>query len=43
MFILGFCASLGSAYFRYYELEKIEKEHNNIKAGQELKDFEIKV
>ena len=43
MFILGFLSSLGSAYFRYYELEKIEKEDNKIKAGQELKDFEIKV
>ena len=43
MFTLGFLASLGSSYFRYYELEKIEKEEDKIKTGQELKNFEIKV
>ena len=41
MFILGFCASLGSAYFRYFELAKIEEEEEKEKEnGEELKDVE---
>ena len=43
MFFLGFIASLGSAYFRYFELKKIEDEENKEKTGEELKDFELKV
>ena len=41
MFILGFCASLGSAYFRYFELAKIEEEEEKEKEkGEELRDVE---
>ena len=43
MFILGFCASLGSSFFRYKELKKIEDAEKTEKTGEELKDFEIKV
>ena len=43
MFILGFCASLGSSFFRYKELKKIEDVEKTEKTGEELKDFEIKV
>jgi len=43
MFLLGFCASLGSAYFRYFELKKIEEAERQENTGEELKNFEIKV
>ena len=43
MFILGFCASLVSAYFRYIQLSKIEEEEKKEKeGGEELKDIETK-
>ena len=42
MFTLGFLASLGSAFFRYKELAKIEEEENKEKDGEELKDVETK-
>ena len=43
MFILGFCASLVSAYFRYIQLSKIEEEEKKEKeGGEELKDVETK-
>lgn len=41
MFTLGFLASLGSAYFRYFELAKIEEEENKDNE-EELKDIETK-
>ena len=41
MFILGFVASLISAYFRYLQLSKIEEEEKKEKEnGEELKDVE---
>ena len=43
MFILGFFASLGSSFFRYKELKKIEDAEKTEKTGEELKNFEIKV
>ena len=42
MFTLGFFASLGSAYFRYHELAKLEEEENKEKEGEELKEVEDK-
>ena len=42
MFTFGFLSSLGSAYFRYKELSKIEEEENKEPEGQELKDVENK-
>ena len=43
MFILGFLASLGSAYFRYAQLAKIEEDEKKEKEdGQELKDVDNK-
>ena len=39
MFTLGFLASLGSAYYRYHELAKIEEEENKDNE-EELKDIE---
>jgi MFS family permease len=41
MFTLGFFASLGSAYFRYHELAKIEEEEEKDNE-EELKDIETK-
>ena len=41
MFILGFFASLGSAFFRYKQLAKVEEEEEKAKQeGQELKAVE---
>ena len=41
MFILGFLASLGSAFFRYKQLAKVEEEEEKAKQeGQELKAVE---
>ena len=40
MFTLGFFAFLGSAYYRYYELERIEKEEENKINEEELKEIE---
>jgi MFS family permease len=40
MFTLGFLSSLGSAYFRYNELAKIEEEENKEPEGEELKDVD---
>ena len=40
MFTLGFFASLGSAYFRYKDLSKVEEEEKKEKNGEELKDLE---
>ena len=40
MFTLGFFASLGSAYYRYHELDKIEKEEKNKANEEELKEIE---
>ena len=42
MFTFGFLASLGSAYFRYKELSKIEEEENKEKDGEELKEVDNK-
>ena len=41
MFTLGFLASLGSAYFRYHELAKLEEEEEKDNE-EELKDIETK-
>ena len=41
MFTFGFLSSLGSAYFRYHELAKIEEEENKDNE-EELKDIETK-
>ena len=42
MFTFGFCAALGSSYFRYQELAKIEEEEKKNKGGEELKEIENK-
>ena len=42
MFTFGFCAALGSSYFRYHELAKIEEEDKKNKGGEELKEIENK-
>ena len=42
MFTFGFFCSLGSAYFRYHDLAKIEEEEKKAKGDEELKDFENK-
>ena len=44
MFILGFCASLGSSYFRYFQLKKIEQEDKKQnEPGEELQNVDNKV
>ena len=40
MFTLGFFAALGSAYFRYQDLSKVEEEEKKAKEGEELKNVE---
>jgi MFS family permease len=40
MFTFGFFASLGSAYFRYHELAKIEEEEAKNEQEQELKNID---
>ena len=40
MFTFGFFASLGSAYFRYKDLSKVEEEEKKAKEGEELKNVE---
>lgn len=40
MFTVGFFAFLGSAYYRYHELDKIEKEEENKINEEELKEIE---
>ena len=43
MFILGFIAALGSSYYRYIELAKIEEEDNReSQTGEELKEVDNK-
>jgi MFS family permease len=42
MFTFGFFCSLGSAYFRYHDLAKIEEEEKKAKGDEELKDIENK-
>ena len=42
MFTLGFLSSLGSAFFRYKQLAKMEEDENKEKEGEELKDVENK-
>ena len=40
MFTFGFFAALGSAYFRYKDLSKVEEEEKKAKEGEELKNVE---
>jgi len=40
MFTFGFLCSLGSAYFRYHDLSKLEEEERKAKGDEELKDME---
>ena len=43
MFTFGFLCSLGSAYFRYHDLAKVEEEEKKAKGGEEeLKEIENK-
>ena len=42
MFTFGFCAALGSAYFRYHDLAKIEEEEKKLKGEEELKEIDAK-
>jgi MFS family permease len=42
MFTLGFLSALGSAFFRYKQLAKLEEDENKEKEGEELKDVENK-
>ena len=42
MFTLGFCSALGSAFFRYKQLSKIEENENKEKEGEELKEVDNK-
>ena len=43
MFFLGFIAALGSSYYRYIELAKIEEEDNReSQTGEELKEVDNK-
>ena len=42
MFTFGFFAALGSAYFRYHDLAKIEEEEKKLKGEEELKEIDTK-